>query len=94
MKYTLVILSALFIAGCSHTASPKIDAKQLVVIDVPSSFLNCPLPPKPPRSETLTNKEVAAYIDTLYKRLVECNINMEKVKTFIEKTKKDLERKR
>ena len=92
-KLLIAITAALFLAGCTTTKLPKIETQQLVLIEIPTSLYNCRLPPKPPKAETLTNKEVAEYVDELYKRLVECNINMNKIKVFVDLSKKSLEAK-
>lgn len=94
MKKKLIALAAaLLLVGCQTTRMPKIEQQQLVVIEIPASLFGCKLPPKPPAPETLTNKQVADYIDVLYKRLVECNVNMNKIKVFVDLSKKSLEAK-
>lgn len=91
-KILVAACAAIFLAGCQHTL-PKIETQQLVVIEIPASLYNCRLPPKPPKPETLTNKQVAEYIDEIYKRLIECNVNMNKIKVFVDLSKKSLEAK-
>lgn len=91
-QLALMLVAAFLLAGC-QTTTPKIDSQQLVLIEIPNSLYNCQLPPKPPAAATLTNRQIANYIDILYKRLVECNVNMEKIKLFVEQSKRSLEAK-
>jgi hypothetical protein len=90
-----IIMAASLLSACSLTGNSlsKVDRQQIIVADIPTTFYNCKLPPPPPNPETLTNRQVVNYTNTLYKRLVECNINMDKIKKYVDSYKKNLENK-
>lgn len=95
MKLLITSLIALsLIAGCTTTKAPVyIDKSELVIIEPPKSLYNCPLPPKPPRADTLTNRQVVEYIDKVYSALVKCGINMRQIEKFVEDAKKSIKTK-
>lgn len=90
-RIILIGLSAFVISGCSATTKIK---HELVLIEPPASLLNCPGLPPTPNSDTLTNQEITEYIEELRRRLIACNVNMNKIDQFIKRTKNTLEQKK
>lgn len=90
MKALLVVplILLLAVSGCQN--EPKVVFKEgkVIVIDPPKNLFNCPQLGKIPNPETLTNKQVAEFIEKLYKYHKTCGINMNKIQKYIEQAKK------
>lgn len=78
MKVIISSLALLFLVGC--TSTPK--KVEFVSKPIPKTFLNCPKAGDFPDPDTMTNQEIAEFIDSLLKKLKICNINMDKIKEY------------
>lgn len=85
----VVVLTALFLAGCA-TTKPVVQTKvnTVLIAPPPSLYKSCPTAAKPPKADTLTNQQVVDYIQKLYTSLRACNISMQKIEQYIAETKK------
>ena len=88
----LLILPALFLAGC-QTSSQIITSKEQVVIEPPSSMYNCPSPVYIPKPEALTDLQVARLVAELHKDNGICKNSLSSIKKFITEAKSTVESK-
>lgn len=83
-KIVIALAAMLCIAGCTTTRTIVNDQSEFVVVRPPSSLFNCPQIGKIPNPATLTNKQVAEFIEKLYKYNKVCKINMDQIRAFID----------
>ena len=88
MKKLIMALAAVtLLAGCATKPTIQTEYK-FIVVEPPSTFLNCPSLPKKPSHITLTNQEVVNYINKIEKSLLTCGVNTNKTKQYIDEVKK------
>lgn len=91
MKKLVACLAILvLITGCQST-KPRISIQgtKIIVIEPPKALFNCPQAGPVPNWQTLTNKQVVAYIDKLHKNAKVCKINMQQIEKFVAEAKKN-----
>ena len=86
MKKVVAIVLAAGLAGCS-SASQLITKDKLIVIEPDKSLYNCPVVPKYPNPDTLTDIEVAKLLVLMERNNSDCRRNMKAIQTFIEQAK-------
>ena len=86
MKKLLAILLAASLAGCV-SAPQFITKEKLTVVEPNSSLYNCPVVPRYPNPETLTDVEVAKLLVLMERNNSECRRNLKAIQTFIEAAK-------
>ena len=94
MKTIMTCLILLFVlSGCATTTPTVIDQSTVVVITPPETLFNCPQIKKSdiPDADTLTNQEIANFIEKYETNLRTCGINMAKIKEYIVNAKANLE---
>lgn len=84
--FVLVGLSCIALVGCKTTQQPT--RTQVVLIEPPSALMSCPGVPKPPKASTLTNQQIADYIDKLRYNAAVCSVNMKQIKKYVDEAKK------
>lgn len=87
MKSVIVaMILSLLVAACSNTRlTQTLDQTTVTVVNPPKSLYNCPQVGKIPDPETLTNQEVADFIEKLYRYQKICKINIEKIRQYVER---------
>ena len=83
-----VVFALLFLSACTTTKPIIRDESKFIIPQPPKALLNCPSAPKVPNSSTLTNSQIASYIDRLYKAHQTCKINMDQLTRYFEEIKK------
>jgi hypothetical protein len=86
MKKILAILFAVTLAGCSST-SQLITKEKMMVVEPDKSLYNCPVVPRFPNPDTLTDVEVAKLLVLMERNNSECRRNIKAIQTFIEQAK-------
>jgi hypothetical protein len=86
MRLIVLAVVAMVLSGCVTTK--VVTQYNTIVIDIPPALLNCPQIGSIPSADTLTNQQVADFILKAYKYNKVCHLNMEKIKQFIDETKK------
>lgn len=89
MKYALVLVGALALGGC-QTTEQVITKTELQVVIPDRTLFNCPSVSYP-KSDTLTDVEVAKLLVSFQRSNAECKRNMNAIKKFLEEAKKTYE---
>lgn len=86
-----IIFIGLALAGCqSREPKPIVyTVPEYVVIKAPPSYYTCPSV-KTPNPDTLTNRELGAYLIELNKANVRCRNSLGAVRTYIDKAEKTI----
>lgn len=87
----IAVVAAVLLAGCQSTPKVNIQNDRFIVIEPPTALLKCPVAGPVPKFDTLTNKQVADYIDKLYKARNVCAINIQQIKAYIAKAKANVQ---
>jgi len=82
----ILLLSALLLMGC-NSVSPTLISNHAVVITPDESMYNCPLLKKFPKTETLTDIQVAKVMVELYKDNRMCKTSMNAIHKFLDDAK-------
>lgn len=93
MKKFLLIVPALFLAGCATTSQPTLVRTEQVVIIPDNSLFNCPNVRRFPNPENLTDAQVAELLVTLHRNNTNCQRNINAIKQALEEAKKTAEQK-
>lgn len=92
MKYITVLLLSLFLIGCSDPV-PQVIVKQTHTVIIPDTELfKCPIVTLFPKTETLTDIQVARLLTQVYNNNLVCKNSMEAIKRFLEKAKLEYEK--
>ena len=91
MKKFLLIVPALFLAGCATTSQPTLVRTEQVVIIPDNSLFNCPNVRRFPNPENLTDAQVAELLVTLHRNNTNCQRNINAIKQALEEAKKTAE---
>lgn len=91
MKKFLLIIPALFLAGCATTSQPTLVRTEQVVIIPDNSLFNCPNVRRFPNPENLTDAQVAELLVTLHRNNTNCQRNINAIKQALEEAKKTAE---
>jgi hypothetical protein len=86
-KFGFIIVLGLLVAGCQTTT--VID-KQNVVIMPSNAMYNCPSLTYYPKSDTLTDIEVAKVIRNLYSNNVTCRNSLDAIHNFLNRAQRDV----
>lgn len=89
MKYALVIVGALALAGC-QTTEQVVTKTELQVVIPDRTLFTCPTA-KYPKPDTLTDVEVAKLLVTLQRNNAECKRNLDSVRRYLEEAKSQIE---
>lgn len=88
----LFLLLPLLLTACS-TTSQVITSKEQIVVEVPSSYYNCPTDVYIPDPKKLTDIQVARILVTLHKNNKVCKNSLNAIKKFIDEAKQTVETK-
>jgi len=91
MKKLLLIIPAIFLAGCATTPQPALVRTEQVVIIPDNSLFNCPNVRRFPNPENLTDAQVAELLVTLHRNNTNCQRNINAIKQALEEAKKTAE---
>jgi uncharacterized protein YcfL len=91
MRKLLLIVPALFLAGCATTSQPTLVRTEQVVIIPDNSLFNCPNVRRFPNTDTLTDAQVAELLVTLHRNNTNCQRNINAIKQALEEAKKTAE---
>lgn len=92
MKIVIAVLSSLFLVGCASTKPPQVITKTETKVIIPDrTMFFCKNVRAYPKSESLTDKEVAKLMVEMHKRNTECQKNMNNLYFFLEEAKKKAE---
>lgn len=80
-KLGLILSLGLVLAGCQTTTT--LVSQQNVVVLPSNALYNCPKPAYWPKTETLTDVEVAKLIRTLYANNVQCRNSLYAIRKFL-----------
>jgi hypothetical protein len=89
MRYVLLAVVALALGGC-QTTEQVITKTELQVVIPDRTLFNCPSIIYP-KSDTLTDVEVAKLLVSFQRSNAECKRNMNAIKTFLENAKAQTE---
>lgn len=88
MKYALILVVALALTGCQ--TEQVITKTELRVVQPDRSLYTCPSVVYP-KSDTLTDVEVAKLLVNFQRSNAECKRNMNAIRTFLEEAKAQAE---
>ena len=83
-----LILFALPLVNCQTTG--QVSPTRAVVVAPPVNLYKCPNPKKP-KTETLTDSQVAEYINHLYKARATCGASLNSIKNYSNQAVKEVE---
>ena len=86
---------SLILAACNSQEPIKLTIEKYRVVDIPATLYDrCPdVNPKLPKWQTLTDRQVAQLIVTLYRNNKECRAAILAIKNFVETAKSELDNK-
>ena len=88
MKYATIVAAAFLLAGCQ---TQQVVTKTKLQVMIPDrSLFSCPST-NYPKSDSLTDVEVARVLVSLQRSNAECKRNMTAIKTFLENAKTQAE---
>lgn len=87
MKVALLCMTALVLAGCSHTPV-KLLVPEAKVVEVPPDFYNCPVETNFPNSKKLTNAQVGSLLLKLQQNNMTCANSLNNIKEFLAEAEK------
>ena len=93
---SVVIGLSVLLGGCPESGQPlKLVVEKYRVVDIPSTLYDrCPdVNPKLPHWKTLTDRQVAQLITTLYRNNVECRAAIVAIRNFVNAAKSELDNK-
>lgn len=95
MKAIIIFGLSLILAACNPGEPLKLVVEKYRVVDIPASlYERCPdINPRLPQWKTLTDKQVAQLITTLYRNNRECRNAILAIKNFVEAAKSELDNK-
>lgn len=87
----LVLLLPLLLTACQ--TSQVITSKEQIVVEVPSSYYNCPTDVYMPDPKKLTDIQVARILVTLHKNNTVCKNSINAIRKFLDEAKQTVETK-
>lgn len=91
MRKLLLVVPILMLGGCATTPEQALVRTEQVVIIPDNALFNCPNVRKFPRTETLTDAQVAELLVTLHRNNTNCQRNINAIKKSLEEAKKTAE---
>lgn len=91
MKKIIALISVLALAGCASTPPQTLVKTETVVIVPDRTLFNCPNIRRFPKTETLTDVEVARLLVQLHKNNTDCQKNINAIYKYLEEAKKTAE---
>lgn len=88
-KIVLVMIGALALGACA-TDQGVVKQTQLVAVTPPANLYQCPNPAHP-NPDTLTDKQVARYIASIWAARNSCMKSLNAIQTYSEKVKTQIE---
>lgn len=81
MKKVMALLGLLILAGCNE--AQIIQTTKYMVVHPDEAMYHCPVLKQFPEWKTLTDKEVAKTVLTLYKNNLTCKSSIESIRKFL-----------
>lgn len=88
-KIALVMIGALALGACA-TDQGLVKQTQLVAVTPPANLYQCPNPAHP-KPDTLTDKQVARYIASIWAARNTCHKSLQAIKSYSDKVKQQIE---
>jgi hypothetical protein len=82
----LLLLSTLLLASCNETQ--VVQTTKWAVVHPDEAMYYCPVLKQFPKWQTLTDKQVASTVLTLYKNNLTCKSSLDSIKKFLDEAEK------